>query len=105
MCQMTLDKILDLVLVDLRFIRYDVRTWYLVSGSIGSLDTDDGGVEDVRVRDEVGFEFGGGDLETLVLDEFLIRQYKLPTSVRHMGKYLFPVNYVEEPLSTHTNVP
>lgn len=80
MCQMTLDKILDLVLVDLRFIGNDVCTWNFVPGSIGGLDTDDGGVEDVRVRDKVGFEFGGGNLETFVFDEFLIRQYELPSS-------------------------
>lgn len=32
---------------------------------------DDGGVGDAGVGDEEGFEFGGGDLEALVLDQFL----------------------------------
>ena len=43
------------------------------AGGLGALpgDADDGGVGDGGVGEEEGFQLGGGDLQALVLDEFL----------------------------------
>jgi hypothetical protein len=69
--QVILDKLLDLLLIYLRFVCDDVRTRQLVATAIRVRDADDGGVEDLVVREQQSFELRGRDLQTFVLDEFL----------------------------------
>lgn len=69
--QVILHKLLDLLLIYLRFVRDDVRTRQLVAAAIRVRDADDGGVEDLVVREQQSFELRGRDLQAFVLDEFL----------------------------------
>jgi hypothetical protein len=65
------DIVLDLGRRNLGLIRHDVGTGQFVARPVGVRHADDGGVEDEVVADEERLEFGGGDLETFVFDEFL----------------------------------
>lgn len=71
--QIILNERLDLLFSNLRFIGHDVGTGQLVAAAAGVRDADDGGVEDLVVREEQGFELRGRDLEAFVFDEFLER--------------------------------
>jgi hypothetical protein len=53
---------------------HDECTRDLLTAVVLEVDANDGGVADLRVRREDAFEFGGCDLQALVLDEFLIKR-------------------------------
>jgi hypothetical protein len=69
--QILLHKLLDLFRVNLRLIRYYIRSRQFVTTAIRIRDADDGGVKDLVVRKQESFELGGRDLEAFVFDELL----------------------------------